>query len=200
MRKQEFLDALRMRLSGLPKQELDERLSFYSEIIEDRIEEGLTEEEATSEIGSVDEIAQQILADVPLARIAKERIKRKGRLNVGETILLVLGSPIWLSLLIAVAAVILSLYVVMWSLIISLWAVDVSLAACLLGGVASGVIFAVTGNVLTGIALIGAGILCAGLAIFLFFGCKAATKGTLLLTKNIAVGIKKRLVKKERAK
>ena len=37
----------------------------------------------------------------------------------------------------------------------------------------------------------------AGLSVFLFFGCKAATKGIVLLTKAIALGIKKSFVGKE---
>lgn len=197
MRKYEFLDALKARLSGLPKQESEERLNFYSEMIDDRIEEGLTEEEAVSEIGSVDEIAEPIIADIPFAKIAKEKIKPKRRLRAWEITLLILGSPIWLSLAIAAFAVILSLYAVLWSVIISLWAIFASVAACAPCGVAVGVVFIATGNLLTGIAMIGASLVCAGLAIFLFLGCAAATKGTVLLTKRIALGIKKRFVKKE---
>ena len=38
MCKQDFLDELRAKLIGLPKQELEERLTFYSEMIDDRME------------------------------------------------------------------------------------------------------------------------------------------------------------------
>lgn len=199
MNKQEFVDNLRVKLCGLPKQEVEERLNFYGEMIDDRMEEGLSEQEAILEIGSVDVIAAQIVADIPLAKIAKETIRSKGRLKAWEIVLLALGSPIWLSLLIAVFAVILSLYVVLWSVIISVWAVFVSLTACALGGVVAGIVFALGDNGLTGIAVIGASILCVGLAIYLFFGCKVATKGILLLTKRMALGIKKCFVKKEEA-
>ncbi|MBQ7315333.1 MAG: DUF1700 domain-containing protein [Clostridia bacterium] len=199
MRKQEFLCALKKRLSGLPKQDVEERLNFYSEMIDDRTEEGLTEEEAISDIGSVDEISAQIIAGIPLAKIATERVKPKKRLKMWEIVLLLLGSPIWLSLAIAAFAVILSLYVVLWSLIVSVWAVFASLIGCAIGGVIAGIFFALSGNGLTGIAMVGAGIVCAGLAIFLFFGCKAATKGIIHLTKKIALGIKKCFIKKENA-
>ncbi len=197
MSKQEFIDKLRAKLSGLPKQELEERLNFYSEMIDDRMEEGHSEKEAVSEIGSVDEIAAQIVADIPLVKIAKEKIKPKRRLKAWEIMLLVLGSPIWLSLLIAAFAVILSLYASLWSVIISLWAVFGSLVCCAFGGIVAGIVFVLSGNGLTGIAMFGAGFLCAGLSIFLFFGCKTATKGTLLLTKKIALGIKNYFVKKD---
>ncbi len=199
MNKQEFIAKLQVKLHGLPKQDVEDRLNFYSEMIDDRIEEGRTEEEAVSEIGSVDEIAAQIVADIPLAKLAKEKIKPKRKLRAWEIVLLVLGSPIWLSLAVAAFAVVLSLYAVLWSLIISIWAVFGALVACALGSVIACTALAIGGNVLTGIAMIGAGIVCAGLSIFLFFGCKAATKGTLLLTKKIALGIKKCFVKKEDA-
>ena len=43
MNKQEFLDALRRALSGVPLEEIEERVGFYGEMIDDRIEEGLSE-------------------------------------------------------------------------------------------------------------------------------------------------------------
>lgn len=197
MNKTEFTLALCEKLSFLPWEETQERATFYTEMIDDRMEEGLSEEEAVAAVGSVEEIAEQIIGEIPLAKIVKEKMKSKRRLKGWEIALLVLGSPVWLSLLIAAAAVVFSLYVSLWSVIISLWAVFAALAGCSLGGVAAGVVFACTGNVFPGIAVAGAGILCAGLAVFMFLGCKAATKGILILTKKIAVWIKNGFVKKE---
>lgn len=77
MNKQEFLDGLRKGLSGLPQANIEERLTFYGEMLDDRIEEGLSEEEAVAAAGSVNEIVRQTVADIPLAKIAKERIKPK---------------------------------------------------------------------------------------------------------------------------
>ena len=199
MNKQEFLAQLRKGLSGLPQDDIEERLTFYSEMIEDRIEEGLSEEEAVSAVGPVDEIVAQVVADIPLTKIAKEKIKPKRRLKAWEIVLLALGSPIWLSLGIAAAAVILSLYVSLWSVIISLWAVFGSLIGCSFGSMVAGLILTCSGNVLTGIAMISAGIVCAGLSIFMFYGCKAATKEILTLTKKIAVWVKNCFIKKEQA-
>lgn len=197
MNKQEFLTKLRKGLAGLSQDDIEERLAFYSEMIEDQMEEGLSETEAVSAVGSVPEIVAQVVADIPFTKIAKERIRPKRRLSVGEVILLVLGSPIWLSLGIATFAVIFSLYVVLWSVIISLWAVFVSLAACALGGVIGCVIFTVSGNSVSGIAVLASGLVCAGLSIFMFYGCKTATKSTLILTKKIAIWIKNCFIKKE---
>lgn len=199
MSKQEFLVQLRKGLSGLPREDIEERLTFYSEMIDDRMEEGLSEEEAVVAVGSAQEIVAQVVAEIPFAKIAKERIKSKRQLRVGEIVLLALGSPIWLSLGIVVFAVILSLYISLWAVIISLWAVFASFAACSIGGVVAGVVIACSGNALSGIAMLAAGIVCAGLSIFMFYGCKAATKGCLVLTKKAAVRIKNCFIKKEEA-
>ena len=64
MNKQEFLTELKKALSPLSKADLEERLSFYSEMIDDRMEEGLSEEEAVAAIGSPDEIAAQIIRNL----------------------------------------------------------------------------------------------------------------------------------------
>ena len=197
MGKQEFLVQLRKGLSGLPQEDIEERLTFYSEMIDDRMEEGFTEEEAVVAVGSAQEIVAQVVAEIPFAKIAKERIKSRRQLRVGEIVLLALGSPIWLSLGIAVFAVILSLYISLWAVIISLWAVFASFAACSIGGVLACVVFTVGGNGASGLAMLAAGIVCAGLAIFMFYGCKAVTGGTLILTKKMAIWVKNCFIKKE---
>ena len=46
MNKQEFIANLKARLSGLPAGEIDARAECYGEMIDDRMEDGMTEEEA----------------------------------------------------------------------------------------------------------------------------------------------------------
>ena len=199
MNKQEFLDGLRKGLSGLPQADIEERLTFYGEMLDDRIEEGLSEEEAVAAAGSVNEIVRQTVADIPLAKIAKERIKPKRRLKAWETVLLALGSPIWLSLGVAAAAVIFALYVTVWSVIASFWSVFASLAVCAAAGVPMCVVFVAGDSGAAGIAVLSAGIVCAGLSVFMFFGCLQATKGILFLTKKFAIWLKNCFIKKEEA-
>ena len=87
MKKQEFITKLEEKLCRLPKKEVDERLSFYNEIIEDKMEDGLTEEQAVAEIGSIDEVINQIIAEIPLSKIVKEKVKSNGKMS-GLTITL----------------------------------------------------------------------------------------------------------------
>ena len=74
MNKQEFLTDLRNALSGLPRREIEERVTFYSEMIDDRMEEGMSEEEAVAGTGTVEEVRTQIVADIPLQKLVMERI------------------------------------------------------------------------------------------------------------------------------
>ncbi len=197
MNKLEFLEQLRKALSGLPEDDIDERLTFYSEMIDDKIEDGISEETAVNEIGSIDEIVDQTIEDIPLSKLVKEKITLKKRLKVWEIVLLALGSPIWLSLIIAIIAIVISIYVALWSVIVALWAVFASLAACGLIGIIGGIYFAISSNGFTGLAIVAAGFTCAGLSIFMFFGCKEVTKVILKLTKKLAIHIKNYFIKRE---
>ena len=86
MTKNEFTAQIYSRLKGMPEEDLARSLDYYSEMIDDRIEEGVTEEDAILEIGSVDEIASAVVADIPLSKIAKERIKpKKTAQSVGDS-------------------------------------------------------------------------------------------------------------------
>ena len=199
MTKLQFILSLHDKLSALPRHEVEERLNFYSEMIEDRMEDGLSEEDAVAAVGTVEEVAVQIVADIPLAKIAKEKLKPKRRLKLWEITLLALGSPVWLSLLVAAFAVVLSLYVSLWAVIVSFWAVFGSLVVCGICGMAAGIGLALVGHGPFGAAFIGAAIVCAGLSIAFFFGCKALSKAALLLTKKLALWIKNCFVKKEGA-
>ena len=197
MTKLQFLLSLNQKLSGLPQDEVEERLHFYAEMIEDRMEEGILEEEAVAAVGDVDQIAAQITAEIPLMKIVKDKVKPKRKRNAWEVTLLAVGSPVWVPLLIAAVAVIFSLHVSLWAIVVSLWAAFASVAVCVVVCVMIGLIFAISSDVYVGLMAVAAGFVCGGFAIFLFYGCKAATKGTALLAKMMALAVKKSITKKE---
>ena len=197
MTKLEFLLELNEKLSPLPAEEIAEHWAYYSEMIDDRMEEGASEEAAVAAIGTVEEIAAQIVTDIPFRGIVKESVKPKRRLTGWEITLLVLGSPVWISLLIAAAAVVFSLYVSLWAVIISCWSVFASTLVCALGGLMGAVACGLGGRVPTGIVLLGAALVCAGLSIFLFFGCRWITRGFLRLTKKAVQGAKNSFFRRE---
>lgn len=197
MTKLSFLLALNEKLAGLPRDEVEERLRFYSEMIEDRMEEGLAEEEAVLAAGSVEQIAAQIVSEFSGGNRQTEIVKPKKDLKVWQTVLLILGSPVWFSLLLAAAAVGISLYIALWAVNVSGWAVFTSFVCCAFSFAAAGIGFICGGDSLTGVAMIGLGLVFGGLSVFLYFGCERATKGTLLIAKKLALGVKRRIGKKE---
>lgn len=183
MTKLDFLLTLNQKLSALPQDDLRERINFYCEMIEDRMEEGLSEEAAVAAVGNIDDIAAQITEEVTLASNLCQK-KQKKKIKVWEIILLAVGSPLWLSLGLAAFAVCLALYVVLWAVIISLWAAFVAVGASSFCGIVVGGAFMFGKKVFSGFALIALGLVCFGLTILLFYLCKLATKGAWLLTKK----------------
>ena len=199
MNREAFLAELRSRLAGLPEADLEERLAFYGEMLDDRMEDGLTEAEAVASLGTPEEVAAQVLAEVPMSAILREKVRPKRRRGAGEITLLVLGSPIWLSLLIALFAVGLSLYVVLWAVVVSFWAVAVGLFAGAVGCVGLAALYLYRGEPGAAGFSAGAALICAGLALLWTGLCIALTKGTGKLSKSIWTGMKSRLARKENA-
>ena len=182
MTKLEFILALNEQLSAYPKAEVQQRLSFYSEMIEDRMEDGLSEEEAVAAVGDVAHIAAEIAAELTPEEAPKPAPKEW---KTWVIVLLIAGSPVWLSLAVAAFSVALSLFVSIWAVIISLWAVFGALIACGVCGILCGIGFAFGGYIFPGLALVAAALVCAGLSILAFFGCKAVTDLTVTLTKRL---------------
>ena len=196
MNKQQFLDAFKKELCGLSQDDIQESLDFYSEMIDDHIEEGLSEEEAVASIGHPKEIAKENLINIPIIKLIKQKIKLKRSMRALEIVLLILGLPLWLSLLIAIIAVVFSIYVSLWSVIISLYAVDFSLAACGVAGCLAFSVFAFTGNMTQGVFLFGASLVCAGLSILMFMVSNLAAKGLLWLGRKMWISIKSCFIRK----
>ena len=201
MTKQEFLASLREGLRGLPPADIEERIAFYDEMIDDRMEEGLTEEEALAELGSVESVIVQITADTPLVKLVKEKV-RSERKRSGKgltTVLLALGSPIWVSLLIAAFAVVLSLAAAAWSVVISLYAAALSLSVGGVAFVAFSVIYILRGNIPGAAFAVGAGMAAVGLGLLLFPACNALAKGLVKGMKKLMLGFKSLLMGKKGA-
>ena len=185
MTKLEFILALNEKLSAYPKAEVQQRLSFYSEMIEDRMEDGLSEEEAVAAVGDVDRIAAEIAAELTPEEAPKPPKPAPREWKTWVIVLLIVGSPVWFSLAVGAGAAVLSLYASVWAVIISLWAVFGTLVACGVCGIACGIGFAFGGYIFPGLAVVAAALVCAGLSILAFFGCKAITDLTVTLTKRL---------------
>lgn len=199
MNKQQFLAAVGEQIRSLPQSDVERSLDYYSEMIDDRMEDGLSEEEAVAALGSPEEIAQQILMETPLPKLVKAKLKPSRALRAWEIVLLVLGSPVWLPLLLAAAVVVLAVYLVLWAVIVSLYAADLSFAAGAVGGAAGLVLLLYAGYPLQAVLFLGAGLICAGLAILLFFAFNQITRGLICLSKLPVRTVKARFIRKGNA-
>jgi len=73
MNKAQFISELSDRLSLLDSDERQRFISYCCEMIDDRIEDGMSEEEAVAAIGSIDEITREVLTEHPAEAAAPEK-------------------------------------------------------------------------------------------------------------------------------
>lgn len=198
MKKDEFLDTLKSRIAQLPKDEIDKQLAYYSEMIDDMVEDGIEEAHAVEKLGDMSKIAQTVLQETPLPVLMKSRVRPGGGWTALSIVLLVLGSPVWLPISLALLAILLAVYLVIWSVIVVLFAAVLAIA---LSGIALiAAVFIVPATILQKIFAFGAGIALAGLSILSFYGALAVAKELVRLTAVIAKWVKSLFIKKERIK
>ena len=190
MKKREFLDRLKASLWAMPEADKERSADYYAEMIDDRMEDGLSEEEAVAAIGDLDEIVKQILNETPRppATVKKEQKQQKQGLETWMIVLLVLGSPVWIPLVASAAGTVISVYVSLWTVVIFLYAVFIALAIASVGCVVSS--FFMIGRFAEVLVAWGAALLCAGLAIGVFMLSNLAAKGLVALTKLCWEGCK----------
>lgn len=195
MCKQDFLEALRNGLKGLPKQDIEDRIVFYGEMIDDRMEE-MSEADAVAAVGSVDDVISEILEDTSIAKLVKEKVRPKRRLRAWEIVLLVLGSPVWFPLAIVFAAVILVIYICLWAVVAALWSVDLALGVASVVFGIEAILSMIKGMLLHALAIGGASVALAGLSMLMFFICLKVSKWMVILIKKMALSIKRIFVGK----
>lgn len=197
MNKAEFLNELKTKLNGLPQNDIEERVSFYTEMIDDRVEDGMSEEEAIEQIGPVDKVVETIVSEIPLSKIVKAKVKPQKKMPVWAIVLLVLGFPVWFPILISLVSVIFSVYLTLWIIVITLYAVDLSLAVASIASIASAFVAFIGGEPLVGLASIGSFMVCGALSVLMFFGCGYVVKGVVFVTRKMLLGIKSWFIGKE---
>lgn len=202
MNKFEFLTELRAKLWALSAEDAQRSLDYYAEMIDDRMEDGLSEEDAVAAIGDLDEIVKQIQQEMPQppAAVEKEQTQQKKPrpMGVWMILLLVLGAPLWIPLLVAVFAVIMSVVVALWSVVIALYAATVALAVSAIGMVAAAFSLLWIRRFGKGAVLLGGAFICAGLAILLFMLSNLTAKGMAWLSRQMFRGIWTIFSRKER--
>lgn len=117
MRKAEFLARLDANLDFMEEQERRATLQFYDEQLEDRIDDGMTEEEAVASLESPQDVARNLndfrttqssqAAAAPTTGFASYSTEKKVLVVLGIIFALIILSPIIFSLIAAVFSVVL---------------------------------------------------------------------------------------------
>ncbi len=197
MTKEIFLHQLRIRLSRLPEAEIQKRLDYYSEMIDDMLEDGISEENAIASFGPVDQVAQHILQDTSLATLVKQTARPKKGWTAPAIILAIVGAPLWIPLGIAVLAVILAVFVCILALIAVVFALVFTLGAAGIALIARAFAILTTAGLCYTIFTIGAALILAGLCLLAFLGAKQTAVWLICLSKRIFVYIKSLFIGKE---
>jgi uncharacterized membrane protein len=196
MNKESYLAQIRQLLQSLPEEDRERSLAFYAESIDDRIEDGMSEEEAVASLESPEEAAQTILMNMPIPKLVKARVKQR-RMGAVEILLLVLGFPLWFPLLLTILILGLTAYLLVWTLVLVLAAVVLALGLSAVAGVIAAVYFIIKAGLPLFLLSLGAALVLTGLAVL--FGFAAAGMGRLAvkLGKAMVRGLKSLLIRKE---
>jgi len=150
MEKREFMFYLRRKLRRFGDGNAEDAITYYDEIINDKMREGLSERDAVASLGDPAKIVAETASDM----VANNRTK-----NPSRGAFLVLGTVALSPVLFPLAIVILVLYVVVFCL----WAgLTVGFGAGAVGAVVGGIAsLFVTGNPGTGLITLGASLIVA---------------------------------------
>ena len=174
MTRDEFLNRLGELLACLPADQVEETKQFYAEAIADRVEDGMSEEEAVAAMGAPGEVAEATLDNLPAVPRAIARTRRRSTVLLWA--LTIVGSPVWVPLLIAFVIVALSIYFCIWVLAFCVWVIAAALGV--VGTVALALVVAgmAIGHVPYVLAMLGCGLAFIGAALLVGAGAWAASK------------------------
>lgn len=191
MTRNEFITSLSARLQGIPENERQKALDWYSELICDRMEE-MPEADAVSGIGSVDEIADEILSQyrqnttaVHSSDSTEPQSRRSPDKGVNTALVIFAAavlSPIWLPLLIVGLSLAFVAVVLVWCAVVTVGVMLVSAAAVGAVGLVYGFWALFVINPAYGLLVLGTALISAGLTLALIPLIVVTVKGAAKFT------------------
>ena len=185
MTKDEYLSELRAGLAAFSKDEVDRAVSFYEEMVDDRVEAGVSEEEAVGSLEPPAEAAARIISEMPAVPRAAARLRSPETprsWSVAFIVAVVIGSPVWIPLALGVIMVVVGCFIGLFGLLVAVWAI----AASMLLGAPIGLLYLVAGvkagSVAGALMGLGCGVAVAGVGVF---GIHLAVAASKLLVRAI---------------
>ncbi|WOO86914.1 DUF1700 domain-containing protein [Mollicutes bacterium LVI A0039] len=168
----EFLKELEIELQHLPQSEITKVINYYEESIEDRLEDEMSDDDIVNSFGPIDQIVATIEEEISLGTIVKDKVSQKAsgkKINyVLLALVLILGFPIWFTLMMLMLAVLITVYALLWTIPVMVVAIY---AALLVTAVVSAgaVVYSLTSvSIFTTMGLMGLSLVSSGIAIVLF--------------------------------
>lgn len=143
-------------------------IGFYEESIDDRVEDGMSEEEAVDSLGNINSIINEILIDTPLPTLIHEKIKKSRKESSHKTlwrIVVICSLPVTIMLLLSFLLIIFSVYITIWGVIVSILASELAMIISGVLAPIAGLCHIVVGNTIPGFIIISSGIISLGLFI-----------------------------------
>ena len=190
MTRNEFITSLSSRLQSIPETERNKALDWYSELICDRMEE-MPEEDSVSGIGTVDEIADEIISqyrqNTTTVQSGGTEPQNKTSPDKGvNTALMIFAvivlSPIWAPLLVVGLSLALVAVVLVWCGVVTVGAMLVSAAAVGVVGLFYGFWALFVINPAYGLLVLGTALVAAGLTLALIPLIVVTVKGAVRFT------------------
>ena len=190
MTRNEFITSLSARLQGIPENERNKAIEWYSELICDRMEE-MPEADAVAGIGSVDEIADEIISQYRQNTTAVQstntepQSKTSADKGVNTALMIfaiVVLSPIWLPLLIVGLTLALVAVVLVWCAVVTVGVMLVSAAAVGVVGLFYGFWAMFVINPAYGLLVLGTALVAAGITLALIPLIVVTIKGAVRFT------------------
>lgn len=217
MTKTVFLEKVRSGISSLSENDIKRWIDYYSEMIDDRIEDGISEEDAVAAMGSVDDVISHILRDenAEPTNINNAEPNKKDK-NLFDTIkdfinrhvtdenriwvilVVVLAVPIWVPVLTSLFGAIVSVVVSLFSVVVGIYAGAVALVAAFVGCVVKGIAVLSVGALLgSAMMYFGIGFICLGIGILMFLLANLCARLIIKGIKFVCSYVKSKIQKKE---
>ncbi|MDO4778845.1 MAG: DUF1700 domain-containing protein [Tissierellia bacterium] len=164
MGKKEFLNSIIKKMSDFPKTEVDKAIEYYSEIIDDKKESGMTEQAAIESLGPIDEIIEELYLNSPMKTLIKKRLFPDKSLSIWKNILIIFGSIISLPIIFTVA---LTIYLIFAVLILMIYIINFSFIVTSIGVLISSIRMAFLSYYTQAIILFGMLLILIGVTILL---------------------------------
>ena len=129
MKREEYINQLRTYLSGMPENDMNEALEYYTEYLSEVPDENLDEE--IKKLGNPEFLAKQLESEVQ--NNTQMNFSDKNSNSALKITVLILTSPIWLSLLAAYFSIYVTIICVIFSVYIAFPAMSLTFLICAFG-------------------------------------------------------------------